>query len=91
MHSDQQLKNMYPEIIAQSQLDENVIDFLDTIVEKSANRAKNARNIHKQREKMRENARKSARSYSSGGGGYSRGGGGNSSRGGGSRGSMGGR
>ena len=86
-----QLKNMYPELLEQSNVDYETIEFIERISDRSVSKAENAKYVDEQREAMRESARRSASSYSSGGGGFSRGGGGSGSRGGGSRGSMGGR
>ena len=86
-----QLKNMYPEILEQSNFNYDTIEYIERISDRSSSKAEEAKYIDAQREAMREAARNSASSYSSGGGGFSRGGGGRGSRGGGSRGSMGGR
>jgi hypothetical protein len=78
---------MYPEVLQQSNLDYNTIEFVDSISTKTVRAATTSRS----REEFMEAARSAAESYSSGGGGFSRGGGGGGSRGGGSRGSAGGR
>lgn len=82
-----QLKDLYPELLQQTCLDYDTLEYVDRISRRTISSANSAKN----RDEMREAARSAARSYSSGGGGYSRGGGGRSSRGGGSRGSAGGR
>ena len=86
-----QLKDMYPEIMIQNNIDYETIEFIDRISDRSGDSAYEGKRIDERREAMRNAARTAAENYSSGGGGFSRGGGGGGSRGGGSRGSAGGR
>ncbi len=70
-----QLKNLYPEVIEQSNFDYNTLVFINDISKTSVKAASTA--------KRAEEARSAAESYSSGGGGFSSGGGGGGSFGGG--------